>query len=101
MVSNKGDSFGCPGYGTATLSDACMDAGGTSPWTGEGTTPWMESVESRLERRPRTLAFRLYSNPVFVIGPGQSGSNPVTDGTAAIAGNRAQCSSSCVITGSG
>jgi len=28
---------------------------GTSPWMGQGTSPWKDEVESRLERRPRTI----------------------------------------------
>ena len=31
------------------------DVGGTSPWTGEVTSPRMDEVESRPERRPRTM----------------------------------------------
>ena len=36
-----------------------MDVGGTSPRMGEGTTPGMEEVESRLEQRQRTMQEQL------------------------------------------
>jgi len=46
-------------YLSFSLRDDCMDAGGTSPWMGEGTTAWMQEVEPRRERRPRTMQEQL------------------------------------------